>query len=52
VSAAFIRPASEELIRAGWAYAIAIDYKPLMARLRTDLANVAYWRNRAGRPAT
>ena len=26
--------ASEELIRAGWAYAIAIDHKPLMAKLR------------------
>jgi len=38
--------ASEELIRAGWAYAIAIDHKPLMAKLRADLANVAYWRNR------
>ena len=38
--------ASEELIRAGWAYAIAIDHKPLMAKLRADLANVAYWHNR------
>ena len=38
--------ASEELIRAGWAYAVAIDHKPLMAKLRADLANVAYWRNR------
>jgi len=38
--------ASEELIRAGWAYAVVIDHKPLMAKLRADLANVAYWRNR------
>ena len=38
--------ASEELIRAGWAYAIAIDHKPLMAKLRADLAAVAYWRDR------
>jgi tetratricopeptide (TPR) repeat protein len=38
--------ASEELIRAGWAYAIAIDHKPLMAKLRADLAAVAYWHNR------
>jgi tetratricopeptide (TPR) repeat protein len=38
--------ASEELIRAGWAYAVAIDHKPLMAKLRADLAAVAYWRNR------
>ena len=38
--------ASEELIRAGWAYAVAIDHKPLMAKLRADLAAVAYWHNR------
>ena len=38
--------ASEELIRAGWAYAVAIDHKPLMAKLRSDLAAVAYWHNR------
>jgi transcriptional regulator with XRE-family HTH domain/tetratricopeptide (TPR) repeat protein len=38
--------ASEELIRAGWAYAVAIDHGPLMANLRADLAHVAYWRNR------
>jgi tetratricopeptide (TPR) repeat protein len=38
--------ASEELIRAAWAYAIAIDHRPLMAKLRADLAAVAYWRNR------
>jgi hypothetical protein len=38
--------ASEELIRAAWAYAVAIDHHPLMAKLRLDLATVAYWRNR------
>ena len=38
--------ASEELIRAGWAYAVAIDHKPLMAKLRADLAHVAFWQNR------
>jgi hypothetical protein len=38
--------ASEELIRAAWAYAVAIDHRPLMAKLRSDLAAVAYWRNR------
>jgi tetratricopeptide (TPR) repeat protein len=37
---------SEELIRAAWAYAVAIDHQPLMAKLRLDLATVAYWRNR------
>jgi hypothetical protein len=38
--------ASEELIRAGWAYAVVIDHKPLMAKLRDSLAGVAYWRGR------
>jgi tetratricopeptide (TPR) repeat protein len=38
--------ASEELIRAAWAYAVAIDHQPLMAKLRLDLATVAYWRGR------
>jgi hypothetical protein len=38
--------ASEELIRAAWAYAVAIDHQPLMAKLRLDLATVAYWHNR------
>jgi hypothetical protein len=38
--------ASEELIRAAWAYAVAIDHQPLMAKLRLDLATVAYWRHR------
>ena len=38
--------ASEELIRAAWAYAVAIDHGPLKAKLRADLANVAFWHNR------
>jgi len=38
---------AEELVRAGWAYASVIDHHPLMAYLRLDLANIAYW---AGRP--
>jgi hypothetical protein len=38
--------ASEELLRAAWAYAVAIDHRPLMAKLRLDLASGAYWRNR------
>jgi hypothetical protein len=36
--------AAEELIRAGWAYAIAIDHRPLMGFLRGKQASVAYWR--------
>jgi hypothetical protein len=35
--------AAQELIRAGWAYAVAIDHRPLMAQLRLQLANIAYW---------
>jgi hypothetical protein len=38
---------AEELVRAGWAYASVIDHHPLMAYLRLDFANIAYW---AGRP--
>jgi transcriptional regulator with XRE-family HTH domain len=38
--------AAEELIRAGWAYANAIDHRPLMAQLRQQLSYVAYWRGR------
>jgi transcriptional regulator with XRE-family HTH domain len=38
--------AAEELIRAGWAYANAIDHRPLLAHLRSQLAYVAYWRGR------
>jgi transcriptional regulator with XRE-family HTH domain len=35
--------ASEELIRSGWAYATAIDHRPLMAHLRLQLAGVSFW---------
>jgi hypothetical protein len=37
---------AEELVRAGWAYASVIDHHPLMAYLRLDLANIAYWADR------
>jgi transcriptional regulator with XRE-family HTH domain len=42
---------AEELMRAGWAYAIAIDHRPLLAALRTRLSSVAFWRgmHRQGR---
>lgn len=33
---------AEELVRAGWAYALAIDHRPLMAYLRLELAAIAY----------
>jgi transcriptional regulator with XRE-family HTH domain len=36
--------AAQELIRAGWAYAVAIDHRPLMAQLRLQLANITFWR--------
>jgi transcriptional regulator with XRE-family HTH domain len=36
--------ASQELIRAGWAYAVAIDHRPLMAQLRLQHAYVTAWR--------
>jgi transcriptional regulator with XRE-family HTH domain len=35
---------AEELIRSGWAYATAIDHRPLLATLRLELAHVAGWR--------
>jgi hypothetical protein len=38
--------AAEELIRAGWAYAIVIDHRPLMAHLRLQHASVTYWDDR------
>ena len=38
--------AAEELIRSGWAYATAIDHRPLMAHLRLQLASVVFWQNR------
>jgi hypothetical protein len=37
---------AEELVRVGWAYASVIDHRPLMAYLRLDLANIAYWASR------
>lgn len=36
--------AGEELIRSGWAYATAIDHRPLLATLRQELAHVTGWR--------
>jgi tetratricopeptide (TPR) repeat protein len=38
--------AAEELIRSGWAYATAIDHRPLMAHLRLQLASILFWENR------
>jgi hypothetical protein len=38
--------AGEELYRAAWAYATAIDHRPLMAKLRLNLATIAYWHGR------
>ena len=38
--------AAQELIRAGWAYATAIDHKPLMAQLRLQFASIVFWYNR------
>jgi tetratricopeptide (TPR) repeat protein len=38
--------AAEELLRAGWAYANAIDHRPLLAQLRKDLSTLMYWRGR------
>jgi tetratricopeptide (TPR) repeat protein len=35
--------AAEELFRAAWVYAFAIDHHPLMARLRVDAANNVFW---------
>src|SRR5262249_7384128 len=40
--------AGEELLRAGWAYATVIDHRPLMARLRLELAYHAYGNNQPG----
>jgi transcriptional regulator with XRE-family HTH domain/tetratricopeptide (TPR) repeat protein len=37
---------AEELHRTGWAYAHALDHRPLMARLRRKLSSVAYVRGR------
>ncbi len=38
--------AAEELIRAGYASALAIDHRPLQAQLRQQLSSVAYLRGR------
>jgi transcriptional regulator with XRE-family HTH domain len=38
--------AAEELIRAGWAYATAIDHRPLLGQMRVQLSNIMYWRGR------
>lgn len=38
--------AAEKLIRSGWAYATAIDHRPLMAWLRMDGAYAACWNGR------
>jgi hypothetical protein len=35
--------AAEELLRAGWVYAIAIDHQPLMALLRQGFASILAW---------
>jgi predicted negative regulator of RcsB-dependent stress response len=36
------RPAAEELARAGWAYAVVIDHRPVMAHLRLHLSRISY----------
>jgi transcriptional regulator with XRE-family HTH domain len=35
--------AADELLRTAWVYAVAIDHRPLMARVRVDAANNVYW---------
>jgi hypothetical protein len=35
--------AADELLRSAWVYALAIDHRPLMARVRVDAANNVYW---------
>ena len=40
---------AEELIRSGWAYALAIDHRPLLAQLRLQLSTTAYWRGNTRR---
>ncbi|MBV9452301.1 MAG: hypothetical protein JO345_41075 [Streptosporangiaceae bacterium] len=39
---------AEELIRTGWAYANALDHKPLRGVLRAKLSGIQYWRGRFG----
>jgi hypothetical protein len=43
--------AAEELARAGWAYAVAIDHRPLMAQLRLSFTDIAYWHDQSRRAA-
>ena len=43
--------AAEELARAGWAYAVVTGHRPLMAKLRLDLAGLSYWGGQARRAA-
>ncbi len=38
--------AAGELVRAAWAYAVVIDHRPLMGKLRMEAADQAYWQNR------
>jgi hypothetical protein len=38
--------AAAELTRAAWAYAVAIDNRPLMAHLRLEMAGITFWRGR------
>jgi transcriptional regulator with XRE-family HTH domain len=37
---------AEELIRSGWAYAVAIDHRPLLAALRQQQSYIATWHGR------
>src|SRR6266851_5530444 len=39
----YMRGEPLSLFRAGWAYAVAIDHRPLMAQLRLQLASIASW---------
>jgi hypothetical protein len=41
------RQAAEEMVRAGCAYAMAIDNRPLMAQLRLYLAIITHWTNQS-----
>jgi hypothetical protein len=41
--------AAGELARAGQAYAVAIDHRPLMAQIRLSLTDIAYWHDQARR---
>jgi tetratricopeptide (TPR) repeat protein len=43
--------AAEELTRAAWAYAVVVDHRPLMAKLRLDLSGFSYWQGQYRRAA-